>query len=409
VILLLRLAVRNARRNVVRTALTASTVALGTAVLTTALAWIGGVFGSIIETSANSVGHVRVVQPAYAAREDLFPLYENIANAREIVDTVSEIDGVTAAYPRIVSGVTVSAGDEIGEHFSLLYGADVAWFRERMDFDALMAAGTFFERPDDIVLGATIAERTGATVGGEVILLGQTQDGSISPLKGRVVGVVSAGTALMDQAAFVSLERMQYLADMDGGATEILVYAEHRDDAGELATRVAAEVGDLKAEAWSAREPWASLLSIVVVIRTTLAGFIVFITALGVWNTMMMSVMERTSEIGVLRAMGLTGRGTLFLFVSEALMIATLGGLLGVCIGGLGGAYLEIYGVSIGSDVTQNLSTDFPFQQTMYADMNLEVALTAFGLGMLMAVVGSALPSARAASIKPVEAMRTNR
>jgi putative ABC transport system permease protein len=135
----------------------------------------------------------------------------------------------------------------------------------------------------------------------------------------------------------------------------------------------------------------------------------VFITALGVWNTMMMSVLERTAEIGVMRSMGLGRIGTVALFAIEASGIAALGGALGVAVGSAVGAWLEATGVTLGEKTVATFGSDIPLKTTLHGDISFEIAGTAFVLALVMALIGSALPSLRAASIQPVEAMRTSR
>ncbi|MBA2320519.1 MAG: ABC transporter permease [Deltaproteobacteria bacterium] len=411
--LVLRLAFRNAARNVVRTALTAGIVFFGTALLTVALSWMNGIFGQLLGSSASSAGHVRVVTPGYVSREQLFPLYENIPDSAAVAASLLEVPGVVATYPRILTGVTITAGEEIGEVFGLVSGAPVKWYEERLRLgDDLVDGRLQAEGADgEIVLGATIAQRIDAKVGMEVVLIGQTQDGAMSPLKGTVVGVVSAGNALIDQGVFLPLGPVQYMADIGAGATEILVYGEDRDDAGDLAEAIdaAAPFDAWAVEAWSSREPWGSMIAITDVVRGMLQAVIVFITALGVWNTMMMSVLERTGEIGVMRAMGLSRLGAVALFVVEAVTIAVTGGLVGITVGGLGGLYLEKYGVELGAELTKNLDAAIPFTARLFADVSPEVLATSFGLGLAMAFIGSAAPALRAASIQPVEAMRERR
>jgi putative ABC transport system permease protein len=410
--LIVRLALRNASRNLTRTALTALTVLFGTGLLTLALSWMEGVFGQLLGTSAAQAGHVRLVDPDYLAREQLFPLYEHLPDAGPLAQRFAAKPGVVAAYPRILTGVTITASEEIGENFALATGAPLAWYTEQLHLDADVATGRWFTGAEgEIVLGATVAERIGAKVGQEIVLVGQTQDGAVSPWKGTLVGVVSTGSALVDQGAFLPLEPVQYLADIGGGATELLLYGSDRDDAATLGAQLAADPDSagMVVQAWSHRDPWAGMIAISTIVRRVLNTVIVFITALGVWNTMMMSVLERTGEIGVMRSMGLTRLGTVALFVLEALAIAALGGVAGVAIGALGGLYLETYGVELGDQLTQNLDAAIPFQTRLYADVTLPVLVRSFGLGLAMALFGAGVPSLRAASIQPVEAMRERR
>jgi putative ABC transport system permease protein len=405
--LLFQLAARNATRNLTRTVLTAGMVVFGTALLTVALCWIGGVFGGVLATAANQGGEVRLVQKAYLEREDLMPLYDNVPAVAAVAAAVAAVPGVREVYPRISVGVTGAVGDTIGEVFGLAVGIDPAWISRRVGADKL--DGRLYAHEHELVLGARLASELHVQIGDEVVLDGQTQDGAMSAVRGEVVGVLHSGIAIVDHQAFMPLADAQYLADIEDAATEVLVYGDDRDTAGALAIEIAKTpaVKGLIVQSWSEREPWRGLLSIVGVVRTVLAGIIVFITALGVWNTMMMSVLERTGEIGVMRAMGLTRAGAVLLFVVEALVIAVLGGGLGVAIGSVGGALLEHYGVQLGDNVTQNVAV--PFATRMYGDLTPGVMVSGFLLALCMAVVGSAPPALRAASIQPVAAMRSRR
>lgn len=411
--LLLRLAARNVRRNATRSMLTALMVAVGTAVLTIAMSWIAGVFGDVLGTAADGAGHVRLVDPQYAEREATMPLYEHVTGVTEKAATLAALPGVQRVSPRIVTGVTVSVDDEIGDVFALLFGAPHDYLRDQMRLERNVVDGRFFPgaSPKEVLIGVTLAHRSGLKVGDDVVLFGTTQDGSISPIRGPVVGIVQSGTALVDQGAFVSLQRAQYLADIEDGATELLVFGPDRDDADALAAVVAASpvaTGHV-VQPWHVRDPWAGILAIVGVVRTVLTTTVVFITALGVWNTMMMSVLERTAEIGVMRSMGLGKLGTVALFVFEAAAIAVAGGAIGVAAGSAVGAWLEREGVTLGDDTIATFGSDIPLKTTLYGDINGEIVATAFALALVMAIIGSALPSLRAASIQPVEAMRTGK
>jgi len=406
--LLFGLALRNALRSPARTGLTALTIVLGTALLTLSTSWLTGVFEETLASAAEPVGHVRIAQPDYARREALLPLYENIEDTAPVLALLRDQPGVQGAYPRITAPITLSIDQDLGEVRGLAIGAPIAWYRERLALHEDLAQGRLPEGPEEVVLGATLAKRLGATLGAELIVLGQTQDGSLSPLKAKVVGVASGGSAQVDLAAFFPLDRLQWMTDIPDGATEILVYATDRDEDVALASQISAlDIGDLVVEPWSQRSPWDALLGMIVLVRNMLNSTIVFVTALGVWNTMMMSVMERQAEIGVMRAMGMSRAGAVILFVIEAIAIAVIGGIIGVSVGAVGSIYLESHGIDLGSRVAANLP--IAVNTRLYADFTPEVAISAFLLGLLMAVLGSAVPALRAAAIQPVEAIRANR
>jgi putative ABC transport system permease protein len=160
-------------------------------------------------------------------------------------------------------------------------------------------------------------------------------------------------------------------------------------------------------QAWSEREPWKSVASSVSGVQSVIVVIFVLLTALGIWNTMMMSVLERTHEIGVLRAMGLSRAGTVGLFVGEALTIAVAGGLLGVALGVYPAWWLETHGIRIGERTAASVSLGI--SEVVRGDLTGAIVAAAFALGLLMALLGSLVPALRAASIAPVSAMRTGR
>ncbi len=409
--MILSLAWRNALRSKQRTLITAGMVLLGTALLVVALTWIDGLMGRMMEDTADQIGHVRVVNPEYAAREQLMPIYENLPDVAPLREAALAVPGVRGAWPVISLGVTVTAGEDIGDVFGLATGGDPEWMAEGLGLKGHLAAGGWFTgAPDEVLVGRVLANRTGVKVGDELRILGQTQDGSISPLLGRVVGIVNSGMQTLDQRVYLPLERMQWMADIPDGAVELLVYGDDFQRAGELAARVRAAPGmeEVHVDAWSEREPWAEMIGVVGAMRGFIISMVVLITALGVLNTMMMAVLERTNEIGVLRAMGMTRFGAVALIVIEGTAIAVLGGGLGVGLGAVGGWLLETYGITIGEDVAAQME-GMPMRSVLYGDLTGGTVARAFLLGLSMAFIGSLLPALRAASIEPVIAMRAKR
>ena len=184
-------------------------------------------------------------------------------------------------------------------------------------------------------------------------------------------------------------------------------------DAGGLADAVrsspAAE--GLEVQAWLEREPFNLLGSITGVVQGMFGAILVFITGLAVLNTMMMSVLERTNEIGVLRAMGLTRTSAVALFVLEAMVIALIGSTIGALLGSVPVLWFELpgNGITIGEEITQNVGSDMAFSTTMYPDLQLKHGVQGIALGLITAILGAAIPAIRAALIQPVDAMRSRR
>jgi putative ABC transport system permease protein len=413
---LMSLALRNVFRNKRRTALTTLTVIFGTALLTLGLSWLNGVMGMLLGGTTQMAGEVRVVTAGYVLREASFPLYENMDPVAPVVREIEASGSDIRAYPLIRSGVTLTVGEEIGDTFGLLIAAERTYFDEVLDLGSGVEQGQYFaedpkQAKGQAILGRVLAGQLDAKAGDELVVLGRTQDGSPSPMKFEVVGIVNAGNSLANRQVFVALSQGQWLADFEAGATEILVYGAGFmgavDLASSLRTRPVLANSELVVQAWNEREPYSGIYTTVSTVFGVLAFIIVFVTALGVLNTMVMSVMERSAEIGVLRAMGLRKRGAVGMFLVEGLLIGIAGGALGLLLGMLPALYLERHGVSLGEGLTSK--TGFPLAETIYANFTWGIACLSAGLGVLTALLGSFVPALRAAAIQPVNAMRKRR
>ncbi len=408
--MILRLALRNVRRNTRRSLLTALMVTLGVALLTVAMAWVEGVLGGSLDRVVQASGAVRVAHADYARREATMPLDANLPVTDGLAARIAGVSGVTSVVPRIRMPVTVAAGGDLGERFGLLQGAPASYYADVVGLPGSLVAGRMPASRDEIVIGRELASQLRAEVGAEVIVLGQTQDGSLAPGRFTLAGIADLGGGMQDRQLFADLEAVRWLADIPEGATELLVFGVSREEAGALAARVRSALpSDLApsptVQAWDARPPFDQLLAFASAIHGIGAGVIVFITALGVFNTMLMSVLERTAEFGVLRALGIRRRHILGLVLIEAGVISLVGGLLGAALGSAGAWWLQVHGVHLGEGV-KRLNSPVPVSELAHARLTPEIVVMSVVLGLAMAIVGGLIPALRASRISPVEAMR---
>jgi putative ABC transport system permease protein len=165
---------------------------------------------------------------------------------------------------------------------------------------------------------------------------------------------------------------------------------------------------DLEAFSWKELAGEFLMISKMKTRNSSLIIFIMLIIAsMGIVNTMLMAVLERTREIGMLSAMGMRKAEIIILFLFEGGIIGAIGSLLGCILGGLGGWYLEVHGWKLGTDVFHDFMAAFyPLKNVFYADLTLDVLIMTFVLGTAIAVVTSFYPALKAARLNPVEALR---
>jgi putative ABC transport system permease protein len=225
-----------------------------------------------------------------------------------------------------------------------------------------------------------------------------------------IVGVFSTNVNSLDGNLFqVGLEDARDLLGIPDGATQIIVMLEdyRRSEAAAKsigAALAAAGMDGLVAVPWTKSGSFASLMIISEKMFAWIFVIIAFLGAFVIANVMMMVVLERKREIGILKSMGMPRREILYLFLLEGALLGALGSAAGV---GLGFGLCEVFS-AVGMDFSSAMSSfSWPMDNMIYATANPVDALLLFLLGVAVAAVIAFLPSRSAATMDPIEAIRS--
>jgi putative ABC transport system permease protein len=415
--LLVLLALRNLLRHKRRTVLTASALVFGIGIMVLGRAWTRATETAVVQPARlASLGHVQVFAENAAAEEGtevsfISPQnnYRLLPQPRKVIDTVlREEPRLAAGIARLMVGALLSSGDVSME--GLLIGIDPA--ARAAAYPALgLREGRFFEAGEKgILLNRSVARKLGVGVGGTVIALGTTADGRISGVKLNVTGIwmVRGLDAYEWGSCYADLAAVQELLDA-GDAAGVLIFRQ-RDD-GLPSAPVAASVTAIlrrhgvRARAWTWEEmggPFLGGLMVNRVVGGILHAVLGTIAALGILNTALMSVFERTREIGTIRAVGSRRSRVVALFVLEGLFLGTAGAGLGGLLGAGLVRFFSVYGIPAFSEA----------QRYHYGGDRLYPALAwgdAVSVGVVMvavSVLASLGPALVAARLRPAEALR---
>jgi len=403
-----RLAWRNTRRNKRRTFLTALAVAVAVAALTYSQSHIDGILGNLLETYAKTEsGHVRIRRAGYSERERAMPVHLSMRNVREVRSIVEEQDEVVAALPRIRAAVFVDgvASNRPG----LVLGVDLAGEEGYLSPSDMILEGRL-PRPGypEMMIGKGFAERMEVSVGDTLTLLTQTAYRSLGAIRLWISGIGTSGLPALDnRLILVSIDQAQLLVDLEDGATEIVVFATSSDVADELArdlaTRVAGQVpGGAEVLSWSEQGPLVQIMMTMKPMMVILFLILLLMASLIIVNTMMMTVMERTREFGMLAALGMRQLDIAQLILLEGLAI----GIIGALAGGAVGTAITLWVQNVGIDITSAMGdNEFPMKGIIYPNWTLLYSLTAAGMGLITTVLSSGYPAWRAVRKTPAAAM----
>ena len=342
--MLLRMAVRNLFRHRWRTGLTIGGIAVSTALLIALMALLIGIYDEMAEgVTSLEIGQIQIQSADYVDRASI---HHDFKWSSRLVETIEETDGIDAVSGRVV--VHGLIGEEEDSRIARIKGVQPDREAAVTILQEALVQGTWLsdelpapDEPRELVLGAIVADGLGVEVGDELVVLVQAADGALGNELLEVTGIVDTGNVLIDrQTAFMHIEDLQFITALEGMNHEIALAAD-LGDAPQIAERLQSML-EQKTDELLVVRPWQEIATEVYVM-TALAEevswlllLIIFaVAALGIFNTLRMSTLERRREFGVMMGVGLSRIRLAVLIVAEGVMLGIVGAVVGGLVGGL--------------------------------------------------------------------------
>jgi putative ABC transport system permease protein len=415
--LLVTLALRNLLRHKRRTLLTAAALVFGIAIMILGNAWQKATETAVVEPAKlATLGHVQVFAEDAAADEGgeisfIAPQnnYRLIPEPQKAIDTVlREEPRLQAGIARLMVGALVSSGEVSME--GLLIGIDPR--ARAATYPAIeLREGRFFEPGEKgVLLNRGVARKLGVGVGGTVVALGTTADGRLSGVKLTVTGIwmVRGLDAYEWGACYADLASIQELLDA-GDAAGVIVFRQRDGDlpSAPVADSVTAALrrNGFRARAWTWEEMGGPFIGGMIVTRFVggiLHLVLGIIAAFGVLNTALMSVFERTREVGTMRAIGSRRSRVVALFLLEGLFLGLAGALGGALLGGALVHWFSLHGIPAFSEAQRySYGGDY-----LFTTLSWRPLVSVPALMVAVSVLASLGPALMAARQRPADALR---
>lgn len=400
----LKLAWRNNLRNKRRTFLAALAVGLGLAALIFTDAFSTGMLNGIIDAATGTfLGQAQIHRKGFL---DTMDADLGVKDGPELLRRLAGEAGVARFAPRVVSFAMIASPSNSAS--VILYGVEPQAERGVSRLEKAVITGDFLSgEAVEIVLGRPLAATLGVALGDKVVVTAAAAGGGdLAQSMFRVGGILSTGSRPMDSnMAFVRLKKAQELLNLGSGFHEVALDFREMDSAEDRSLPFWDEYGsdgnealgwpDLVPELLAAKEMTAFGILITAAI---LSG----IVALGIMNTLFMSLYERMFEFGVLRAVGTRPARLGFMIVSEAAALAFISALFGIAIGWLACGLAGIHGIDYTGVELAGVTMLEPIRPAYRA---LQYWLYPSALFVFTLIV-SLYPAVYAARLNPVEAMR---
>lgn len=400
---LFKMAFRDLGRNKRRSILSALAVSMGAALLLLFASVLRGEIQSAIQPTIQlQTGHLQVRAASYDENKVSLKWADLIANPDQVVSQIQALPQVAVATPRLFASGIITAGQN--SRGVQVIGIDPASGANQV-FRQGLIAGTFIT-PDDrdgILVGQPLADKFKIKAGDQINLLVNTSNGDMSQQLFKVRGIYSTNTFSYDQnTVFMPLAKAQTITNTENHASTIFILLKDQEQSAAVAAALQSpnyqvltwqKMTELISQTESAANAFMYIFYLI----------ILGITATVVTNTLVMSVFERTREIGILLAIGTKGRRIMAQFLTEAAILATGGAIGGLIIGGLLVGYFAIFGLPI--NVGSMGISGFLLHNVIYAKLTWQDTVTLTILTYIVTLIASLYPASLAAKMEPVEAL----
>jgi lipoprotein-releasing system permease protein len=379
-------------------------VAVGVGVIVFLSALISGLQVSLIDRTLGTQAHIVLKRPDEMPR----PLLErdgpvgitshverpaqrlrSILQWQQVLDSIERVPGVVALTPTVTGAAFARQGT--ANRAVLIRGVDPAGFLRIIDVATRMTAGRFDVTGADAIIGSELASALGLTVGDKLRLSAPDDRTDVFTIR----GIFDMGNKDANERwVFVSLRSAQTLLDLVGGVSTIEVKVADLFAAESIAGQLSSRTG-LDADSWMKTNT-----QLLVGLRSQNSSsymiqvFVIIAVALGIASVLVVSVVQKSREIGILKAMGTPTRRIIRVFLIEGALVGLAGSVLGVALG----AGLALFFAS--------LATNPDGSPTFPVDLTLALCLRATIIATLTGIIAAAAPAHRAARLDPVEVIR---
>jgi ABC-type lipoprotein release transport system permease subunit len=404
--MIFKISFKNVWRNKVRSLIVISSVTLGLAGGIFTVSIITGMVEQKIRTGINNeVSHIQVHNPEFLKN---YESQYSIPHADSIAGIISKMPGVKAvcgraritgmaASPNSVTGVQIVGVDPLQEKkVSNLYTT------------ILDTNGGYFtgNRKNQIVIGRKLADKLKVRLRSKIVLRFQNIDGDLTEAAFSVNGIFQTSNTVFDETnVFVKKSDLDLLTGGDNGIQEIAIMLDNIEKIPVAEAALKAKFPFLDIQNWMEIRPDMGMVTSAIAIEVyIILGIILFALAFGIVNTMLMIVFERTRELGMLMAVGMSKSRVFRMIMLETIFLTVIGGIIGMVLSTALVGFFHQRGIDL-SSVSKGLGA-YGFDPKIYPFIKRDLYINLTLMIFCTAILAAIMPARKALKLKPVEAIR---
>ena len=364
-----------------------------------------GMGESIVDTAINrDLSHIQIHRTEYNKDKEIVNF---IPNGVEMVQEIGSIQNVLAASGRmLIMGMAASPTSTFGVKIA---GIKPDQEKNVTNIHEKLLEGNYFESEhrNQIILGKKLAKRLNLKLRSKIVLSFAGLDGSIVYIACRVVGIFKTESSLFDEMnVYVQQKDLFRVLNTEPIIHEIAIRATSSKLMPGLQTELEGKYSHLLIQNWKELAPDIAFLSDMMVQFTYLfVTIILFALVFGITNTMLMSVLDRVRELGVLIAVGMKKNKLFRLILLETIFLSLTGGFGGIIIGALTIYLLSFTGIDLSAISTSLESFGSSAMLYPYLPISMYIMLTI--MIIIAANIAAIFPAWKAVRLEPARAIRT--
>lgn len=406
--MILSLAWRNIWRNRRRSLIIISAIAAGLLCGLFSSALMFGMSDSLVSSTINrNLGHIQVHTAKF---EDDRLLADTLPDPQNIMSLVKKQKHVSGAAERIVmEGMASSAASSDGIK---IIGVNPLQEKSVTNIYRQVSSGSYFDNDithhvNEIVIGQKLAENLGVRVHSKIVLSFQDFQGSIVYGAFRIKGIFRTESAGFDKSTvFVLQKDLLRLLNSGPFSHEIAVKLSSVEYVDSVYSKLKSQLPALSVKNWKELSPDLKLMDEMTGLQLNIfLGIILFALAFGITNTMLMSVVERVREFGVLMAIGMKRSRVFSMIILETVFLSLAGGIAGMILASGLIAYFGGRGIDL-STFSQGFA-QWNFSPVLKPSLPIIFYFTITLMILAAAVLSAVYPAVKAIRLKPAKAIRT--
>lgn len=403
--ILILMAWRNIWRNKLRSLIIMMSIIIGLFAGLSVLSLYKGMMSNRIRTVIdNEIGHLQLHAKEYIQEKEVSMI---LPDHNKIIASLYTDNNIKYFTSRTLSSGMLSAAS--GTSGVMINGIDPASEYKVSDIHNKIVAGQIFtEKRNEILIGKKLAEKLNLKTGIKIVLTFTDSSNSLVSSAFRVAGIYETVNASLDERkVYVKKNELNKLLGIGNNAHEIAIIL-NRDDQTEFTLQTLKnQYRKIHIADWKTLSPETNLLvktvddySLIIIIIIMLA------LAFGITNTMLMAVLERRRETGMMMALGMSSIHINLLIISETLLLTLSGTPLGLLISWLTIQYFNRSGIDF-SNMGKDLMSSFGFGNKIYPEFPTDKIGVIIGIVIIMALLSSLIPLLKILKMKPATSIKS--